>query len=405
VEEAKTVSEQQRILLHVEGMTCDSCAAHVTRALKEVPGVMEVSVPGWRSARAEVVATPDVSDEALAQAVAAAGYRATTTERRPLIAEGEPRGNPPSAVEPGMVADGRSIALTDAIGAGKRGFRVGVVAFFALLVAVVGSVVTGTNVSVVTAGVESLVTVSNTFLGNLADAIPLGYAFGAGMVAAVNPCGFAMLPAYLGLYLGTRDPEGLQRSVGRRLAQALLVSLLVTAGFVLLFGVAGLLISAGARAIIAYVPWIGLLIGVLLIAVGAWLLGGGTLYTSFGDRVAAEIGRPTETSVKGYFLFGLSYGIASLSCTLPVFLTVVGGTVTAGGFLGASFQFVMYALGMGFVILVLTVGIALFKGAVVGTLRRALPYVQSVGAILLVIAGAYIVYYWLTLGGLLKAVV
>ena len=43
------------------------------------------------------------------------------------------------------------------------------------------------------------------WVSNVANLIPLGYAFGAGMVSAVNPCGFAMLPAYLGLYLGSRD--------------------------------------------------------------------------------------------------------------------------------------------------------------------------------------------------------
>lgn len=278
-------------------------------------------------------------------------------------------------------------------------------ALLALLAAVVGGLFTGTGVGTVTGIVESLVAASNTFLDNAADLIPLGYAFGAGMVATVNPCGFAMLPAYLGLYLGTDEGGGTKGSVERRVGQALLVSLLVTAGFVLLFGVVGLLISAGARAVISYMPWIGLAIGVLLVGTGAWILSGGSLYLGVGDRLAAEVGTPKQASVKGYFLFGLSYGLASLSCTLPVFLTVVGGTVAASGFLGASFQFVMYALGMGFVILLLTLGMALFKGAVVGTMRRGLPYVKTVSAILLIVAGAYIVYYWLTLGGLLRTIV
>jgi cytochrome c biogenesis protein CcdA len=278
-------------------------------------------------------------------------------------------------------------------------------ALLALLAAVAGSLFTGTNVGTVTGTVESLVSVSSTFFSNTADLIPLGYAFGAGMVATVNPCGFAMLPAYLGLYLGTTDAGEGRRATLRRAGQVLVVSLLVTAGFVLLFGVVGLLISAGARVLITYMPWVGLAVGVLLVVTGAWILSGGSLHVGVGDRLAAGIGTPNQASVKGYFLFGLSYGLASLSCTLPIFLTVVGGTVAANGFLGASFQFVMYALGMGFVILVLTLGLALFKGAVVGTIRRGLPYVQTVSAILLMLAGAYIVYYWLTLGGLLEAIV
>lgn len=46
----------------------------------------------------------------------------------------------------------------------------------------------------------------------LADYLPMGYAFGAGMVSTVNPCGFAMLPAYLSLYMGAKDSEFYQRS-------------------------------------------------------------------------------------------------------------------------------------------------------------------------------------------------
>lgn len=288
-----------------------------------------------------------------------------------------------------------------------------VVALLALLVAVVGSLLTGTRMATVTGGMESLVATFSSFMNRAADVIPLGYAFGAGMVATVNPCGFAMLPAYRGLYLGTDEGEGTESSVerrpssrsGQRVGQALLVSLLVTAGFVLLFGAAGLLISAGVRAVITVFPWLGLGVGGLLVVAGAWLLGGGNLHTTLGDRLATRVGNPNQSSAQGYFLFGISYGLSSLSCTLPVFLTVVGGTVAAGGFLNASFQFVMYALGMGFVILLLTLGMAVFKEALIGKLRRGLRYVQTVSAVLLMLAGAYIVYYWLTLGGLLETFV
>lgn len=274
-----------------------------------------------------------------------------------------------------------------------------------LLAALLGGLLSGTGLSAVTGTMEALVTISSTVLNDAATLIPLGYAFGAGMVATVNPCGFAMLPAYLGLYLGTDEQSVTTRSTPGRVGQALLVSLLVTAAFVLLFGAAGLLISAGARALITVMPWIGLAIGVLLVMTGAWLLGGGALHVSAGERLAAGIGNPNQTSAKGYFLFGLSYGLASLSCTLPIFLTVVGGTVATSGFLGASFQFVMYGLGMGFVILILTLSMAFFKDAVVGTLRKGLPYVHVASALLLMLAGGYIVYYWLTLGGLLEAIV
>ncbi len=56
---------------------------------------------------------------------------------------------------------------------------------------------------------------------------------------------------------------------------------------------------------------------------------------------------------------------------------------------------------MGLVIMALTIGMAFFKGSMVGMLRKALPYIQPFGSVLMVLAGTYIVFYWLTIGGLL----
>ena len=245
--------------------------------------------------------------------------------------------------------------------------------------------------------VESLSGGSSSFLGNLGLLAPLGFAFAAGMASAVNPCGFAMLPAYLGLYLGSNQEAPPKRQLGK----ALLVGLSVTAGFVVLFGTVGVIIAIGARsAVVGILPWLGLGIGIILAVTGAWMVGGGKLYSGLAARAASRIGDPSQVSPKGYFLFGLSYGTASLGCTLPIFLTVVGTSLAVSD-LGASFgQFLLYALGMGLVIMALTLGLAVAKGAMVGAVRKAMPYVQPVGAWLMVIAGAYIVFYWLTLGGL-----
>jgi len=78
------MSKPQRIVLDIKGMTCDSCAAHVTKALATVPGVLKVDVPGWQSARAEVIAGADVPVETLTKAVQEADYSATLREAQPL---------------------------------------------------------------------------------------------------------------------------------------------------------------------------------------------------------------------------------------------------------------------------------------------------------------------------------
>lgn len=252
--------------------------------------------------------------------------------------------------------------------------------------------------------IYALSQLASTWLGRVADLLPVGYAFGAGMVSTVNPCGFALLPAYLGLYLGRGTERFVQTSAWRRFSQALLVAGVVTAGFVVLFGVAGLLIAATGTFLVGALPWIGLGVGGLLTAAGLWMLTGHTLYTGLTERLAARLGSPRQNGIRGFFSFGLAYGTASLSCTLPIFLTVVGSALAVRGFVAATTQFVSYALGMGLVIAVLTLGLALFTGAMVGMLRKTLPYFRILSAVLLLLAGTYIVYYWLTVGQLAQAI-
>ena len=238
---------------------------------------------------------------------------------------------------------------------------------------------------------------SSTFLGGLIGASAL-FALAAGMASAVNPCGFAMLPAYLGLYLGSGLEEENKLSPSQTLRRALVVGGTVTAGFVLLFGVVGAIIGVSASVVSDFIPWLGLAIGGGLVLVGAWMVGGGTLYTGIAARAAGRMGDPNQVSTKGYFLFGLSYGTASLSCTLPIFISVVG--IGVAGFSAATVvgNFFLYALGMGLVIMVMTLGMAIFKGAMVNMMRKALPFIQPIASGFMVIAGTYIVFYWLTIG-------
>ena len=272
------------------------------------------------------------------------------------------------------------------------------VAGVALAIAIVGAVVVGSG-----GGTDSLNLFvdrtlsgnSQEFLGGLIGASAL-FALAAGMASAVNPCGFAMLPAYLGLYLGSNSKEELSpvRNVGR----ALKVGGAVSAGFILLFGVTGAVIGVSASFVSDILPWLGLIIGVGLVAVGAWMVGGGKLYTGLAARAASRMGNPNEVSTKGYFMFGLSYGTASLSCTLPIFISVVG--IGVAGFSAQTVvgNFFLYALGMGLVIMALTLGMAFFKGAMVNLMRKALPFIQPIASGFMVVAGTYIVFYWLTIG-------
>ncbi len=244
--------------------------------------------------------------------------------------------------------------------------------------------------------VESLSGRSSDALQRVGGGIPAAYAFVAGMIAAVNPCGFAMLPGYLALYLGDR-PDA-HRPLGRALA----ISGSVAASFVVLFGAIGLLLTVTGGLLTRFLPVASLLVGALLVIVGARTLVHGTPYTGAGEALAGRLSGPTgRRDLTGYAAYGLAYGLTSLGCTLPIFLSVIGTSLVAPGFASAAVQFVLYALGMAVVLTTATFAVAFLRASVVSRLRDAGRWLQPLMGAVLLAVGGYIVYYWLSLGRLL----
>jgi len=227
---------------------------------------------------------------------------------------------------------------------------------------------------------------------SLADWLPLGYAFGAGMVATVNPCGFLLLPSYVAYYLGAEEGSERRASMPVRGFHGLVLALAITLGFVALFSIVGVAISAGGRALLEMVPASGLVVGMALVSLGLWLLFGGG---SVGIIAASRIRAPFKRNAGAAFLFGVAYGLASLSCTLPIFLAVVGTALASRDMPQALLQFVGYGLGMGFIIAAIIASATFFKGALNKYLSRASRYIPRVSAVFILGAGGYLVYYWI----------
>jgi cytochrome c biogenesis protein CcdA len=216
---------------------------------------------------------------------------------------------------------------------------------------------------------------------------PLAYAFGVGMVAAFNPCGFAMLPAYLSYFLGL---EGAAHPDERAsVLRALAVGLTVTAGFLVVFGVLGIALKGSLDAIQERLPWVTIVLGVGLVVLGGWFLSGRTIRLP----VAKSTRGATDRELWSMFGFGVSYALVSLSCTIPTFLIAVTATFEQSNLISGVAVYLAYGLGMGLVLMVLTMAIALAEQGLVRNLRTVLPYVNRVSGALLVLAGAYVAYY------------
>lgn len=206
----------------------------------------------------------------------------------------------------------------------------------------------------------------------------------AGMLASVNPCGFAMLPGYVALVVAGEDV-----SRSGRLGRAVASSALMAAGFVAVFGVFGLVSASIAGPLLRYLPAVTIVIGLALLVLGIFLLAGKELQVLL-PKVSGGAPNTRIASMLGY---GVAFAVASLSCTIGPFLAVTGIALSGAGFGQSVVTFVAYAVGMGLVVAALAIAAALAHTTVATGIRRVLPYVGRVGGALLVVTGVYVGYY------------
>jgi cytochrome c biogenesis protein CcdA len=214
----------------------------------------------------------------------------------------------------------------------------------------------------------------------------LGLAFGAGLVAALNPCGFAMLPAYLALVVRGEE-TGRLAALGRAVAATAAMAV----GFVAVFGIFGLLTVSAASAVQRYLPFLTVVIGIVLVVLGIWFVAGRQLaMPAWIERGARWAPTARLGSMFGY---GVSYAIASLSCTVGPFLAVTGAGLRGGTIWGGVSAYLAYAAGITLVVGVLAVATALASSALADRLRAILPLVNRISGVLLVVVGSYVAYY------------
>lgn len=215
----------------------------------------------------------------------------------------------------------------------------------------------------------------------------VGLAFTAGLVAALNPCGFAMLPAYLTLVVRGEGNTSQLVAVGRALAATAAMAL----GFLTVFSIFGLLAVSVASTVQRYMPFATVLIGIILVALGIWLLSGRKLGT-LNPFSGSHRWEPT-TEIGSMFGYGLGYAMASLSCTVGPFLAVTGATFRGGPILDGLLIYLAYGAGVVLIVGVLAIAVAFARSTLIGRIRRIMRYTNAIGGSLLVLVGLYVGYY------------
>lgn len=225
------------------------------------------------------------------------------------------------------------------------------------------------------------------------DPTAAAYALLLGAVAAFNPCGFALLPAYITVLVTGSADAGVTRAVALR--RAVGFGLAMTLGFMAVFTAFGLLfggVNASLQgSILPYVSYVTVVIGAVLVWLGVVLLRTGELR---GPGMSMRTTAPTKAfwSQVGY---GASFAVASMSCTIGLFLAVVAQALAATGPVGAVAPFVIYAAGMGASVLAVSILAAVAGSSAASALRRHTPTLMRIGGGLMILAGLYVLVFGL----------
>ena len=218
----------------------------------------------------------------------------------------------------------------------------------------------------------------------------LWLSFGGGLLAAVNPCGFVLLPTYLMYYLGVSGRE--EVPVEHGVSRALNVSLSVSAGFMTVFIIVGSISRLFTDWLNQNAKYVALVIGIGLFALGIAMLFGYRLPFS---TPKLDIGdRARDRTFVSMYLFGVAYAIASIGCTIGPFSATVLGTIDTDGFLAGLVAIALYGVAMSLLVSALTVSIALARSGLLRVLRTGMRYVEVASAVIMILSGSYLAWYW-----------
>lgn len=219
--------------------------------------------------------------------------------------------------------------------------------------------------------------------------VDLAFPLAAGLIAAFNPCGFAMLPAYLSYFLGLESGNNNERETG--ILKGLKVSLTLSLGFVFVFAVIGILTNTiiNEASIERQAGYITLGIGVLLVLIGLAMVAG---YHPVLNIPRIQMGT-SNRQLPSIFLFGVSYAFVSIGCSAPIFFLTIGGSFSRDGIINGSAVFISYALGMSIVITVLTIGISIARTSIAEKYKRIMKYLNPISGIFLSISGFFLSAY------------
>ncbi len=212
----------------------------------------------------------------------------------------------------------------------------------------------------------------------------LSFSFLAGLAMFFNPCGIALLPAYVSFLLGQKEAD--QKKLTRAF-RGFKIGVVVSSGILSVFLTAGVLISLFGNFLAPYAFWFGTLTGAALIVLGITMLIGKTISITIPHNFK------TRDGYAKFYVFGIVYAIGGIGCTLPIFLLVVFTALGGGSFLGGIANFLAFSSGTILLMLVVTTATAISKTFIERWIVSRMKIIYKLSSLVIIGAGVYLIYF------------
>ena len=214
-------------------------------------------------------------------------------------------------------------------------------------------------------------------------------AFAGGIVSFFSPCVAPLVPGYIGFLSGTFVSADGTGVVGgsRRLNPVMVATLIFVAGFSAAFIALGLLAGSFGRILAAYQPVMQTIAGIVMIVMGAFLLG--LLPRALTDWLMREgrlqLGREKigRLGLAAPFALGIVFAAGWTPCIGPVLTSILVYVSASASTTAGAILLTLYAIG--FALPFLAVGLGWSAGL------RALGWVKRYGHAISLVSGGVLV--------------
>lgn len=216
------------------------------------------------------------------------------------------------------------------------------------------------------------------------------FSFLQGVVAFFAPCAVALLPGYIVSYISRNSQN--EPEFKAKLSRGLKLAGLSILGILVIYALAGVLIIVASQILKAYMKWVTIGMGGILIILGILMIAGRNVAFSVNINQ-----RNQNSETKEAFVFGVGYAIGALGCLFPLFLVVATQAMTAPSIILGGSYILAYFFGISIMMVTAILLSTFAKDFFMKYLRKLLPHMDRITGTLLILAGIYVIYYQMIL--------